>query len=152
MPHRDGDDAANIVLNEMPKVNPAWAFAEDAVSKWNKLTALRDDVNKALEEARKNKVIGKPLEAWVTVYADDETADLLETVPADELAALCIVSKLRVIRGSGEGMQGENLPVQIAIERASGDKCERCWMYVDSIGQDPKHPTLCARCAAVVGE
>lgn len=152
MPHRDGDDAANIVLNAMPKANPAWAFAEEASSKWDKLIALRDDVNKALEEARKNKVIGKPLEAWVTVYADDETADLLETVPADELAALCIVSKLRVIRGNGEGMQGENLPVQIAIERASGDKCERCWMYVDSIGHDSKHPTLCARCAAVVGE
>lgn len=152
MPHRDGDDAANIVLNAMPKVNPAWAFAEEASSKWDKLIALRDDVNKALEEARKNKVIGKPLEAWVTVYADDETAALLETVPADELAALCIVSKLRVIRENGEGMQGENLPVQIAIERASGDKCERCWMYVDSIGQDSKHPTLCARCAAVVGE
>ena len=152
MPHRDGDDAANIVLNAMPKVNPAWAFAEEASSKWDKLIALRDDVNKALEEARKNKVIGKPLEAWVTVYADDETAALLETVPADELAALCIVSKLRVIRGNGEGMQGENLPVQIAIERASGDKCERCWMYVDSIGQDSKHPTLCTRCAAVVGE
>ena len=152
MPHRDGDDAANIVLNTMPKVNPAWAFAEETSSKWDKLIALRDDVNKALEEARKNKVIGKPLEAWVTVYADDETAALLETVPADELAALCIVSKLRVIRGNGEGMQGENLPVQIAIERASGDKCERCWMYVDSIGQDSKHPTLCARCAAVVGE
>ena len=152
MPHRDGDDAANIVLNAMPKVNPAWAFAEEASSKWDKLIALRDDVNKALEEARKNKVIGKPLEAWVTVYADDETAALLETVPADELAALCIVSKLRVIRGNGDGMQGENLPVQIAIERASGDKCERCWMYVDSIGQDSKHPTLCARCAAVVGE
>lgn len=152
MPHRDGDDAANIVLNAMPKANPAWAFAEEASSKWDKLIALRDDVNKAQEEARKNKVIGKPLEAWVTVYADDETADLLETVPADELAALCIVSKLRVIRGNGEGMQGENLPVQIAIERASGDKCERCWMYVDSIGHDSKHPTLCARCAAVVGE
>lgn len=152
MPHRDGDDTANIVLNAMPKVNLAWAFAEEASSKWDKLIALRDDVNKALEEARKNKVIGKPLEAWVTVYADDETAALLETVPADELAALCIVSKLRVIRGNGEGMQGESLPVQIAIERASGDKCERCWMYVDSIGQDSKHPTLCARCAAVVGE
>ena len=126
--------------------------SEEASSKWDKLIALRDDVNKALEEARKNKGIGKPLEAWVTVYADDETAALLETVPADELAALCIVSKLRVIRGNGDGMQGENLPVQIAIERASGDKCERCWMYVDSIGQDSKHPTLCARCAAVVGE
>lgn len=151
MPHRDGDDAANIVLNEMPKVHAEWAFAEADADKWNQLIALRDDVNKALEEARKNKVIGKPLEAWVTVYAGDDLAAVLEAVSADELAALCIVSKLRVIRGAGEGMQGENLPVQIAIERASGEKCERCWMYVDSIGQDAKHPTLCARCASVVG-
>ena len=153
MPHRDGDDTANIVLNCMPKVNPAWSFAQDMSDKWDKLTALRDDVNKALEEARKEKVIGKPLEAWVTVYVqDDAVAGLLESIPADELAALSIVSKMRVICGSGEGMQGENLPgVQIAIERASGDKCERCWMYVDSVGQDAKHPTLCARCAAVVG-
>lgn len=153
MPHRDGDDAANVVLNSMPKVNPAWSFVDDMMNKWNKLTALRDDVNKALEEARKEKVIGKPLEAWVTVYVqDDAIADLLESISADDLAALSIVSKMRVIRGSGEGMQGENLPgIQIAIERASGDKCERCWMYVDSVGQDAKHPTLCARCAAVVG-
>ena len=152
MPHRDGDDPANIVLNQMPKVQEAWAFAAEDADKWEKLIGLRDDVNKALEEARKNKVIGKPLEAWVTVYAEGEVAALLERVPADELAALCIVSKLRMVRGAGEGMQGENLPeIRVAIERASGEKCERCWMYVDSIGQDSKHPTLCARCASVVG-
>ncbi len=152
MPHREGDDAANIALNSMPKVNAAWIFEEAQADKWNKLSALRDDVNKALEEARKNKVIGKPLEAWVTVYAEGEIADCLSAIPADELAVLCIVSKLRVIRGTGEGMSGENLEgIKIAIERASGDKCERCWMYVDSIGQNSTHPTLCARCAEVVG-
>ena len=152
MPHREGDDAANIALNSMPKGNPAWAFEEVQADKWNKLSALRDDVNKALEEPRKNKVIGKPLEAWVTVYAEGEIADFLSAVPADELAALCVVSKLRVIRGTGEGMSGENLEgIKISIERASGDKCERCWMYVDSIGQNNTHPTLCARCAEVVG-
>lgn len=152
MPHREGDDPANVALNAMPKVNAAWTFDEAAADKWNKLSALRDDVNKALEAARKDKVIGKPLEAWVTVYAEGEIAELLRAIPADELAALCIVSKLRVIEGAGEGMPGENLEgIQIAIERASGDKCERCWMYVDSIGQNSKHPTLCARCAEVVG-
>lgn len=152
MPHREGDDPANVALNAMPKVNAAWAFDEAAADKWNKLSALRDDVNKALEAARKDKVIGKPLEAWVTVYAEGEIAELLRAIPADELAALCIVSKLRVIEGAGEGMPGENLEgIQIAIERASGDKCERCWMYVDSIGQNSKHPTLCTRCAEVVG-
>lgn len=152
MPHREGDDPANVALNAMPKVNVAWVFDEAAADKWNKLSALRDDVNKALEAARKDKVIGKPLEAWVTVYAEGEMAEFLHAIPADELAALCIVSKLRVIEGAGEGMPGENLEgIQIAIERASGDKCERCWMYVDSIGQNSKHPTLCARCAEVVG-
>ncbi|MBS5150096.1 MAG: isoleucine--tRNA ligase [Butyricicoccus pullicaecorum] len=152
MPHREGDDPTNVALNTMPEVNPTWAFDDAATEKWNKLSALHDDVNKAMEEPRKNKVIGKPLEAWVTVYAEGEIAEFLRSIPADELAALCIVSKLRVIEGAGEGMSGENLEgIKIAVERASGDKCERCWMYVDSIGQNSKHPTLCARCAEVVG-
>lgn len=152
MPHREGDGVANIALNSMPKVNAAWAFDEACADKWNKLTALHDDVNKALEAPRKNKVIGKPLEAWVTVYAQGELAEFLHTIPEDELAALCIVSKLRIVDGEGEGMSGENLEgIKIAIERASGEKCERCWMYVDSIGQNSKHPTLCVRCAEVVG-
>lgn len=152
MPHREGDDPTNVALNTMPEVNPTWAFDDTATEKWNKLSALHDDVNKAMEEPRKNKVIGKPLEAWVTVYAEGEIAEFLRSIPADELAALCIVSKFRVIEGTGEGMSGENLEgIKIAVERASGDKCERCWMYVDSIGQNSKHPTLCARCAEVVG-
>ncbi|MBS5144049.1 MAG: isoleucine--tRNA ligase [Butyricicoccus pullicaecorum] len=152
MPHREGDDPTNVALNTMPEVNPTWAFDDSATEKWNKLSALHDDVNKAMEEPRKNKVIGKPLEAWVTVYAEGEIAEFLRSIPADELAALCIVSKFRVIEGTGEGMSGENLEgIKIAVERASGDKCERCWMYVDSIGQNSKHPTLCARCAEVVG-
>lgn len=152
MPHREGDDPTNVALNTMPEVNPTWAFDDAATEKWNKLSALHDDVNKAMEEPRKNKVIGKPLEAWVTVYAEGEIAEFLRSIPADELAALCIVSKFRVIEGIGEGMSGENLEgIKIAVERASGDKCERCWMYVDSIGQNSKHPTLCARCAEVVG-
>ena len=152
MPHRESDDPTNVALNSMPEVNPAWAFDDMTADKWNKLSALHDDVNKAMEEPRKNKVIGKPLEAWVTVYAEGELAEFLRSIPAEELAALCIVSKLRVIEGAGEGMSGENLEgIKIAIERATGDKCERCWMYVDSIGQNSKHPTLCARCAEVVG-
>lgn len=153
MPHRDGDDLGNVALNTMPAPQAAWAFDEALTAKWDTLTALRDDVNKALEAARKDKVIGKPLEAWVTVAVeDDKLYSLLSEMGGEALAALCIVSKLRVVRGAGDGMQGERLPeVRVSIERASGDKCERCWMYVDSVGQDAKHPTLCARCAAVVG-
>ena len=67
----------------------------------------------------------------------------------DELAALSVVSKLRVVYNA-ELDDAEN-DISVEIERASGDKCERCWMYVDSIGKNEKHPTLCARCAEVVG-
>ena len=152
MPHCDGADLRNVVLNDMPKVDESYAFDDAAVEKWNRIIAFRDDVNKALESARNAKVIGKPLEAWVTIYADDAAAEALGAWDPNDLAALCIVSKLRVIKGDGEGICGESFEgIKIAVERASGDKCERCWMYVDSIGADSKHPTLCARCASVVG-
>ena len=152
MPHCDGADLRNVVLNDMPKVDESYAFDDAAVEKWNRIIAFRDDVNKALESARNAKVIGKPLEAWVTIYADDAAAEALGAWDPNDLAALCIVSKLRVIKGDGEGIFGESFEgIKIAVERASGDKCERCWMYVDSIGADSKHPTLCARCASVVG-
>ncbi len=152
MPHCDGADLRNVVLNDMPKVNEAYAFDEAAAEKWNRVIAFRDDVNKALEAARNAKVIGKPLEAWVTIYANDAAAETLSAWEPDDLAALCIVSKLRIIKGEGEGLAGESFEgIKVAVERASGEKCERCWMYVDSIGSAAKHPTLCARCASVVG-
>ena len=152
MPHCDDADLRNVILNDMPKVNDAWAFGEADTAKWERIVAFRDDVNKALEGARNAKVIGKPLEAWVTIYADEQAAAYLSAWEPDDLAALCIVSKLRVIKGEGEGVTGESFEgIKIAVERASGDKCERCWMYVDSIGSNSKHPTLCMRCAEVVG-
>ena len=152
MPHCEDADLRNIVLNDMPKVEALYAFDEETTEKWNQIIAFRDDVNKALEGARTAKVIGKPLEAWVTIYADEQAAARLNAWNPDDLAALCIVSKIRIVNGAGEGLSGENFEgIQIAVERASGEKCERCWMYVDSVGTDAKHPCLCARCASVVG-
>ena len=89
-----------------------------------------------------------------TVRANGTVADFLEScnMSMDELAALCIVSKLKVVRDETLGEAGENFSgVAVDIERASGEKCERCWIYSDSVGTDSKHPTLCSRCAAVVG-
>ena len=108
-------------------------------------------MNKALEGARNAKTIGKPLEASVTVYADEEGAALLNNCGQD-LADLCIVSELEVVNGEGEGMASEYLPgLKIAVARAAGEKCLRCWKQSKSVGADAKHPGLCARCAKVVG-
>ena len=151
MPHTAEDDTRNVAYNEMPAADDSLAFSEADVDKWAKLTAFRDDVNKALEGARNAKTIGKPLEASVTVYANAEIAALLNGCGQD-LADLCIVSELSVVDGTGEGMPSENLPgMTISVARAAGEKCLRCWKQAKSVGTDGKHPGLCARCAKVVG-
>ena len=151
MPHTVEDDIRNVAYNEMPAADDSLAFSEADADKWAKLTAFRDDVNKALEGARNAKTIGKPLEASVTVYANAEIAALLNGCGQD-LADLCIVSELSVVDGTGEGMPSENLPgMTISVARAAGEKCLRCWKQAKSVGTDGKHPGLCARCAKVVG-
>ena len=151
MPHAAEDDVRNVAYNEMPQADEALSFSDEDRAKWDKLTAFRDDVNKALEGARTAKTIGKPLEACVTVYADAEQAAFLNGCGQD-LADLCIVSKLDVVAGDGEGAASENLPgLKIAVARAAGEKCLRCWKQAKTVGSDAKHPGLCARCAKVVG-
>ena len=151
MPHADSDDVRNVAYNDMPTVHDLWTFDEEKAAKWAKLTAFRDDINKALEGARNEKIIGKPLEASVTVRGDEQTIAFLNACGQD-LAALCIVSELQAEAGTGEGMESEYLPgLTIQVTRAAGDKCERCWTQSESVGTDAKHPTLCARCASVVG-
>lgn len=151
MPHGEGDDTRNVAYNDMPSACDAYTFDEANMAKWSKLTAFRDDVNKALEGARNEKVIGKPLEASVTIYASEEDAKMLSGCGQD-LADLCIVSELKVVSGEGEGMASEYFPgLTIAVQRAAGEKCLRCWKQSHSVGTDAKHPALCARCAQVVG-
>ena len=146
MPHAAEDDARNVAYNEMPQADEALSFSDEDRAKWDKLTAFRDDVNKALEGARTAKTIGKPLEACVTVYADAEQAAFLNGCGQD-LADLCIVSELDVVAGDGEGVASENLPgLKIAVARAAGEKCLRCWKQAKTVGSDAKHPGLCQGC------
>ena len=151
MPHVAVDDVRNVAYNDMPAADEALSLSAEEREKWSKLTAFRDDVNKALEGARAAKTIGKPLEACVTVYADDAAAAFLNSCGQD-LADLCIVSELEVLSGAGEGMDSEYFPgLTIAVSRAAGEKCLRCWKQSKSVGMDAKHSGLCARCAQVVG-
>ncbi len=150
MPHREGDDLRNILLNDMPCADDTLLFDENKTAKWDKLIALRDDVNKALEKARGAKLIGKPLEAKVTVTASETAAQFLQECGQD-LAKLCIVSQFTVQTGEGDGDCYEALDgIRIAVEHIEGEKCERCWIYDPTVGQNADHPCLCARCASVL--
>lgn len=108
------------------------------------LLPVREQVLKALDTAREDKVIGSSLEAAVLLRAGTELYPLLERF-ADELPIWFIVSQVAVEQGSGDELQ-------IAVERARGDKCERCWKYKTDVGSNPEFPTACASCASVIPE
>jgi len=115
---------------------------------WDRLMKVREDVLKSLEEARREKFIGAPLEARVRLTANSDLYPLLEEY-ARELPALFIASQVAV--GQASGLSPGD-PVAVQIERADGAKCERCWKYTTDTGSDPRFPTICAACADAVKE
>ncbi|MGE8079283.1 isoleucine--tRNA ligase [Peribacillus loiseleuriae] len=121
--------------------------------KWNAFLDLRDDVLKALEEARNQKVIGKSLNAKVTVYVDEKEKALLNSIE-EKLEQLFIVSKFEV-GGTVEEAPDQGIKLEkavIVVEKAEGETCERCWNVSEEVGTVEAHPTLCLRCATVMSE
>ncbi len=149
IPHCKEDNGESVFLNDMPKPVDI-KISEEFEKKWEFIYKLRDDVKKALEIKRADKVIGSSLEADVTLTADGELYDEVKAVEA-ELPAVFIVSKVSVIKGDGEN-KGEVTGVSIDIKHAEGGKCERCWTYSDYVGSCAEHPTLCERCAHTVSD
>ena len=153
MPHREGDDKRNIVLNVMNKPFAEYALDADEMAKWDKLIALRGDVNGVLESARANKRIGKPLEAAVTLRAGSEEAKALVGSVSDMnlselfIVSRCLISDDEPAEDAVVG-QGANVPgLTVSVIEAPGVKCPRCWMHSEQA--DPE-TGLCPRCAAVV--
>ena len=156
MPHREGDDPRNVVLNQMNRPIAAYALDEAAMARWDRLIALRGDVNAVIETARAAKRIGKPLEAAVTLHAGSaEAAKAVEDFAGMDLAELFIVSKCLVAPDKGEGetaAAGESAQIpglNISVVEAPGVKCPRCWKH--STAADPE-TELCPRCASVVAK
>ncbi len=114
---------------------------------WLALRSVRDEVLKALEEARNAKLIGTGLEAHVTVTAADPVYAVLSR-HAGELRYLFIVSAVTLVQGAGNGTGG----VHVNVKKAEGLKCERCWNYSTRVGEDKTYPTVCERCSAVLKE
>ena len=137
-----------VVFNEMPK-GGEYSESAEFMAKWDQIRKIRDDVNKALEDARAAKSIGKALEAKVTLTC---TGDLYNFLKANEdiLEAVFIVSKVVLVDAAPAEKFGEVEGLFVEISKAEGQKCERCWVYSDTVGTDPEHPTLCARCSKIV--
>lgn len=150
--HLDGDTVESVFYNEMPFFDKKLCF--DAVeAKYNALFEHRDDVMKALEIARANKVIGKSLEAKITIYGDkeNETMKLLEQNKS-LLETMFIVSQVELSndKPAEDAFTETESGIAVSVGIADGEKCVRCWSYFQQITHDEQGQPLCERCKNAV--
>ncbi|MEG1943506.1 MAG: class I tRNA ligase family protein, partial [Angelakisella sp.] len=141
-------DKTSVMLNDMPTFKKD-LVSQEFVEKWDKLHAIREDVNKALELARAAKTIGKSLDAAVTLYCGEDIYTSAKAMEKD-LPMLFIVSQVELVSGGKGEVDGALEGLSVTVKSASGSKCERCWMFSEDVGKNSEHPTLCGRCAAVM--
>ncbi len=151
IPHKNGDKTESVFLNDMPSFDEALTFPAVA-AKWNRLFEMRDDVMKALELARTEKLVGKSLEAKITLYTKD--ADMLAMLRdfGDELKTVFIVSGVTLSDGDApagahtEGLSG----IGVLVAPADGCKCDRCWSFSTECEEDGEGGFICARCKKIL--
>jgi len=153
MPHAEDDKLESVFLNDMPRYSKAFADETAALTaKWDKLFEYRDDVMKALELARAEKLIGKSLDAKVTVYTTDDEAYSTLAAFQSELATTYITSQAYVVKGEApEGAFTETQTgIAVKVETAEGHKCARCWSYSTNGEIDADGDFLCERCKNIL--
>lgn len=142
------EDEDYVQLANMPKVEN-YANRDELLENWAKFMKLRDDVLKALEDARNKKLIGKSFEAAVTIYPDKETKAMLDELDAD-FREILIVSKLTISDDPVPADAEQLANAAVVVKHAEGEVCPRCRMIRTDIGADSKLPVLCGRCAEIV--
>ncbi len=132
---RDTDKTQSVHLTDFPSVDESLEDPE-LERNWTRILELRNRVLSALERARQNGVIGKPLESKIRLLVPKELHEFLQPY-ADYLASVFIVSQVELREGDAE---------EIEVLPPTGAKCERCWLVLESVGRHSEHPTLCGRC------
>ena len=142
MPHRDGENTESVMLTYYPEANPKYDD-ENLTIKWDKLIQIKTEVSKQLELARAEKIIGHSLNAKVILYAEENEYEFLKG-KEELLKQIFIVSDVE-IQGNRRN-EDKEVKIGVKVEVAEGEKCERCWMYSKTVGEDKEHPTICKRC------
>ncbi len=149
-----GEKEKSIFLSDFPEANEALVDSE-LEKTWETLSIIRNEVNRALELKRKEKFIGNALEAKVTIYIGGEKRELLKKYEK-KLPELFIVSsaglrdRAEAPEGAYQGMEIEDIVVH--VEKADGSKCQRCWNWDVSVGDQEDDPELCNRCYRVLAD
>lgn len=142
----------SVLFATFPKVNEAnldYGLAE----RWERLLNVRDGVLVALEKKRNEGLIGNSLEARVSLFAEGEDLKTLLNTYKDELPSIFIVSQVALLEDNSSlsaDVYKHNDELFIDVQKAKGGKCERCWIYSETVGKNTQHPTLCEKCCKVV--
>jgi isoleucyl-tRNA synthetase len=143
---------ASVHLGAFPDPPPGFPD-ETLLAKYDFLLKARGEINRGLEEARKEKRLNTAQEASVILGASGGLYDKLEAQVA-ELQTLAQVAELKVVPVdalTGEGIIANDIPeLVVMVTKATGAKCVRCWFHYPGVGEDPKHPQVCARCRQVL--
>ena len=134
MKHKTNENAESVMMEYYPTVKAEYENKE-LESKWDRILKIKEEVAKKLEEARVAKIIGHSLNAKVIISAEGSELEFLKE-NHDLLMTVFMVSGFEVVEGNAD----------IKVDVADGEKCERCWMYSTTVGENKEHPTICHRC------
>ena len=141
MKHTANEEVESVMLTDYPEPNDMYDNQE-LTEKWNKILRVKDVVAKELENARAEKKIGSSLNAKVTIFAEGETYKFLKA-NEELLKIVFIVSAIDI----KENARKDEVKLGVKVEQAPGEKCERCWMYSETVGEDKDNPTICHKCS-----
>ncbi len=147
VPRAEGDadkSLESVHLAEFPA--PEGLHDAELAARWSQLFEVRDVVLRALEDARNAKLIGSGLEARIEIAAPDPVHALLARYE-DQLRYIFIVSQVALAK-----TDASDAAVGVKVERAEGEKCERCWNYSARVGESARYPTACERCIEALAE
>jgi isoleucyl-tRNA synthetase len=148
------DRPASVHLAALP--SPPAGFPDEALlAKYDFLLKVRGEINRRLEEARKNKVLATVQEARIELWISDDNLYRKLLSHSEELRVLAQAPELSVIKQlspmKSDVLEAEEMPGLIVIvEKAAEEKCVRCWFRYPGVGEDPKHPQICRRCRQVL--
>jgi isoleucyl-tRNA synthetase len=151
--HMSGTHGESVHLERFPEAPREWL--DDRLKQdWDRLLEVRREVAKALETARAGKLIGSGLEASVRIANAPEDLPALLRAKGELLPTAFIVSRVELERsasGASVTYESQDIPgLVIGVDRARGEKCERCWTRSEHVGESREHPTLCERCVPIV--
>ena len=138
----------SVHLSHWVEANPEYRN-DELDKKWKKIYNLRKEVNRKIEAKRQAGEIGHSLDSKVMLNVTNEEFKFIKDYTLDEVADLFIVSQVEFVDNALETTEIEG--ITIAVNKANGEKCERCWKYNEEVGNHPEHKDTCPRCSEVLG-